>query len=62
MKIKKISENIKIDRFYIREDPFTLYESNLRFYSDLEEECCSELEHYPFPVFNPPKVKEVKYC
>jgi len=41
-----------------REDPFTLYESNLRFYSDLEEECCSELEHYPFPVFNPPKVKE----
>ena len=50
-----------MDRFYIREDPFTLYESNLRFYSDLEEECCSELEHYPFPVFNPPKVKEVKY-
>ena len=38
-----------------REDPFTLAEANWRFYADLEEECCRELQHFPIPVWEPPQ-------
>jgi len=38
-----------------REDPFTLYEANYGFYAELEEDCCKDLNHIQFPVFNPLK-------
>ncbi len=36
-----------------RDDPFTLAEANWKFYADLEEECCRELEHVAVPIWEP---------
>ncbi len=36
-----------------REDPFSLAEANFKFYSEMEEECCGELEKIQIPVFTP---------
>ena len=33
-----------------REDPFTLEDANLKFYAEMEGECCQTLERLPFPV------------
>jgi len=41
-----------------REDPYTLYEANYGFYAELEEDCCKDLQHLTFPIFNPLKVTE----
>jgi len=41
-----------------REDPYTLYEANCGFYSELEEDCCKDLNHVDFPVFNPLKATQ----
>ena len=34
-----------------REDPFKLVDANYNFYQQLEEECCKDLEHVTFPVY-----------
>jgi len=42
-----------------REDPFKLVDANYNFYQQLEDECCQDLEHVEFPVYNPPKANIV---
>ena len=41
-----------------REDPFFLVEANYKFYAEMEEECCRELYHQQFPVFQGMTVEE----
>ncbi len=33
-----------------RDDPFTLADANLKFYADMEQECCGALERILMPV------------
>ena len=34
-----------------RDDPFNLLDANYAFYSDLENDCCRDLERTPVPIF-----------
>ena len=55
---KNIDNNIRLFLYpcFFREDPFNLYEANCGFYAELEEDCCKDLNHIQFPIFNPLKV------
>ncbi|XP_071840984.1 nonsense-mediated mRNA decay factor SMG8-like isoform X2 [Apostichopus japonicus] len=41
-----------------RDDPFDLKVANYDFFQDLEEKCCSKLQHILFPVYAPRRVSQ----
>ncbi|XP_063965334.1 nonsense-mediated mRNA decay factor SMG8-like isoform X1 [Lytechinus pictus] len=40
-----------------REDPFDVKVANYDFFEELEEKCCSKLQHYAFTVYRPPPAR-----
>ena len=34
-----------------RDDPFSIMEANFKFFAQMEEDCCQDLDHIKVPVF-----------